>query len=241
MESAKKIINKFKFPKTLNISFNMNTVGSGLLYNKALLYLIFAISFGNFILEMITGDMYFVIIYILIGLLTSFFNKNMMVVLLMATIFANILKYGQSSVEGFEDADPQIFDDINDTDNSDLDNAVAVDMKGHNDHKHRDNEKKETDKRDKDEDEDKEEDKDEEEDNEDDDSDDESKKKSKKTKGKDGFSDRELQNMTYKESEKMLENQKLLLKNMKEFKPFFDTIKGLAGNFSTKTVKPSNE
>jgi hypothetical protein len=34
------------------------------------------------------------------------------------------------------------------------------------------------------------------------------------------------------ESEKLLENQRLLLKNMKEFKPFFETLQGLAGNFS---------
>jgi hypothetical protein len=178
------------------IDFNMK--GSELLHNKALLYFIFAISFGNFMIELINGDAYFVVIYILIGVLTTFFSKNMIVILAVATIFANILKYGKGSVEGFEEGNKDDDDD----------------------------DKKDNDKKD---------------DDDDDDDDDDKKGKenmdnstdssNNSTTTIDNFSDRELDNMNYKESEKMLENQRLLLENMKEFKPFIDTIQSIAKNF----------
>ena len=205
----------------------MNTIGSGLLYNKALLYLVFAISFGNFVLEMIAGDIYFITVYLIIGFLTSFFNKNMMVVLLMATIFANILTYGQGSVEGFEE-------DINNThqadsvkdggSNHDIGDAIAIDIgsskksKKHSHHKNSDADA-------------------------DSDSDSESvnesengdKKKKKKKVKEEPYTDRDIDSMNYKDSKKLLENQKLLMKNMKDFKPFFDTLKGIAENFTEKS------
>ena len=53
MDSVKKIVNIIKFPKSLNISLNIE--GTGLLHNRAVLYLIFAISFGNFMLELLSA------------------------------------------------------------------------------------------------------------------------------------------------------------------------------------------
>jgi hypothetical protein len=150
------------------IDFNMD--GSGLLHNKAVLYFIFAISFGNFMIELVNGDSYFVVIYVLIGLLTTFFSKNMIVILAVSVIFANILKYGKASVEGFEEGE---------------ENQFPTDEE-HTDISNNDNEQ---------------------------------------------FSNKDLDNMTYNESEKMLENQKELINNMKELKPFMDTIQSLAKNF----------
>jgi len=239
MNSIRKVVNNIKFPKSLNISLNIE--GSGLLHNKAILYLIFAISFGNFMLELIGGDFYFVVVYLIIGFLTTFFNKNMIVVLLMATIFANILKYGKESTEGFEASDENILDE-HDHANHDIENAVPIDLSSKqldNTDKHPDDMKKsKKSKHNKSE----------------HDSDNESvsenesvsvsvskKDKSKKKQKKEPYTDRELDSMNYKESEKMLENQKLLLKNMKDFKPFFDTIKGIAGNFSQKKTEKSEE
>jgi len=165
--------------KQLNLSID----GSGFLYNKALLYFIFAISFGNFMLEMIAGDMYFIIVYLLVGFLTTFFNKNMIVVLLMSCIFANILKYGAQSVEGFEDEgfEEGLDSSMNDASKN---KVTAID--------------------------------------------------------RDTFTDRELDSMKYKESEKMIENQNLLLKNMKDFKPFLDTIQGITKSFSTSSSTSSS-
>jgi ABC-type Zn2+ transport system substrate-binding protein/surface adhesin len=182
------------------IDFNMK--GSGLLHNKALLYFIFAISFGNFMIELINGDSYFVVIYILIGVLTTFFSKNMIVILAVATIFANILKYGKGSVEGFEEG---IKDD--DDDDKKDDDKKDDDDDDNNDKKGKENMDNSTD------------------------------SSNNSTTTIDNFSDRELDNMHYKESEKMLENQKLLLQNMKEFKPFMDTIQNLAKSFVPPTVQ----
>jgi hypothetical protein len=38
--------------------------------------------------------------------------------------------------------------------------------------------------------------------------------------------------MDYEKTEKLLKNQNQILKNMKEYKPFLDTIQGLAKNIS---------
>lgn len=233
MNSIRKVVNNIKFPKSLNISLNID--GSGLLYNKSILYLIFIISFGNFMLELIGGDFYFVVVYLIIGFLTTFFNKNMIVVLLMSTIFANILKYGNKSTEGFEASDENILDE-HDQANDDIDNALPIDIQnkilGSDDKKkskkHHKSHKKSDDKSDSES---------------DTESDDESvsEKSTKKKNKKEPYTDRELDSMKYKDSEKMLENQRLLLKNMKDFKPFFDTLKGIAGNFSDKKGEKAEE
>lgn len=205
MNSLKKVVNNIKFPKSLNISLKIE--GSGLLHNKAILYFIFAISFGNFMLELMTGDFYFVAVYILIGFLTSFFNKNMIVVLAMAAIFANILKYGAKSVEGLvnESHNDSNNDSHNDSHNEnhmgrneiDLDNAIPIDISHNKDSKKYSH-------------------------NESDISNNSNKKKSIKE---------SLEMSDYKESEKLLKNQELLLKNINDMKPFFDTIKGLTSSF----------
>jgi len=216
MNSIKKVVNNIKMPSLKQ--FNLSVDGSGFLYNKSLLYLIFAISFGNFMLEMISGDIYFVVVYLLIGFLTTFFNKNMIVVLLVSTIFANILKYGAHSVEGFEDSDENVLD--NHHDNDDLENAVPVNLKP--DKKRRHSSESDSDSESDDEEEEEEED---------------ASSVKKKSKKKEAYTDRELNNMKYTETVKMLDNQKLLLKNMKDFKPFIDTIQGIAKSFTKSPEK----
>ena len=114
----------------------------------------------------------------------------MIVVLLMSAIFANILKYGAQSVEGF--------DGEMDASSNDL----SEDMTESTD-------KKKTGK----------------------------KSSEDKENTKESYTDRDLDSMKYKESEKMLENQNLLLKNMKDFKPFLDTIQGFTKGFSKSNTE----
>ena len=105
-----------KMLKNNKMNFNKN-----ILHNKYLLYAIFFISVGNFFIELMKGNMYFVAVYILIGLLTSFFNKNMIVVLSLAAIFTNILNYGRATTyEGFDgdDSDDTEIEKILETDTS---------------------------------------------------------------------------------------------------------------------------
>jgi hypothetical protein len=80
---------------------------SGILHNRYLLYVVFIIALADFLYLGSIRDMTSVFVFVLIGLLVSFFNKNMIVVLSSATVVANVLKYGGINqrlvVEGFEE------------------------------------------------------------------------------------------------------------------------------------------
>ena len=84
---------------------------SGILHNRYLLYAVFMIALVDFLYLGSIRDMTSVFVFVLIGLLVSFFNKNMIIVLSSAMIVANVLKYGGINqrlvVEGFEDDEEQ--------------------------------------------------------------------------------------------------------------------------------------
>ena len=79
------------------------TTSNGMLHNKILLYVVFIFSLLNLFVLANTGNYIYVAIFMLIGFLTSFFSKNMLVILLLSVILTNILKYGSSLNEGFEE------------------------------------------------------------------------------------------------------------------------------------------
>jgi ABC-type antimicrobial peptide transport system permease subunit len=95
----------------LKLKYNFNPI----LHNRVILYSFFAIALFDLIYFLNTNDMYSFSLLILIGLLTSFFNKNMIVILFVAIVFTHILKYGKGSYsEGLDNMDS---DDVNkDTD-----------------------------------------------------------------------------------------------------------------------------
>ena len=79
-------------------------VGTGLLYNKWVLYGVFIVSLLNLLVWLVMGDIMNAIVFILIGFLTSFFSKNMVVILVFALVVSNVLKFGLSiGQEGFEE------------------------------------------------------------------------------------------------------------------------------------------
>lgn len=79
---------------------------NAILHNKYVLYLIFIISLGNLLTLVYTYDYYSASIFVLIGFLTSFFSKNMIVILFIAIAFTNIIKYGaKAGVEGMTSDD----------------------------------------------------------------------------------------------------------------------------------------
>ena len=94
-------VNKMQSKLSKNVS-NITT-SNGMLHNKILLYVVFIFSLLNLFVLANTGDYIHVAIFILIGFLTSFFSKNMLVILLLSVILTNILKYGSSLNEGFEE------------------------------------------------------------------------------------------------------------------------------------------
>jgi hypothetical protein len=93
------IVGKMKLPKIIN---NISTT-NGILHNKILLYAVFIFSLLNLFVFVNTGNYNHVAIFILIGFITSFFSKNMLVILLLSLILTNILKYGSTLNEGFEE------------------------------------------------------------------------------------------------------------------------------------------
>lgn len=77
-----------------------------IIHNRYILYFIFFISLADLFYLSVERDFISIAIFILIGVLTSFFDKNMLVILFIALTLTNILKYGKAiRHEGFEDAD----------------------------------------------------------------------------------------------------------------------------------------
>jgi hypothetical protein len=92
-----------KIQNKLSKSVSGITTSNGILHNKVLLYVVFVFSLLNLFLFANTGNYFSIVVFLLIGFLTSFFSKNMLVILLLSLILTNILKYGSSLSEGFEE------------------------------------------------------------------------------------------------------------------------------------------
>jgi hypothetical protein len=75
-----------------------------LLSNRGILYIIFVLAIGNLFYLGTSNDIWTIAIFVLTGFLTSFFSKNMVVILCIALVVSSIIKYGiqTSSSEGFE-------------------------------------------------------------------------------------------------------------------------------------------
>lgn len=78
--------------------------------NKYLLYFILFLSICDLLLFAYLGEIIHVIIYILVGVITSFFTKNMLIVLSVAMVITNLVRYGVNInvKEGFEQNDEDI-------------------------------------------------------------------------------------------------------------------------------------
>jgi len=79
------------------------------LHNVYVLYFIFIIALGNFYYLMASNSWFYMTLFVLIGFLTSFFSKNMVVILCITVAFTNVLKTAITGTrEGFEteDEDP---------------------------------------------------------------------------------------------------------------------------------------
>jgi hypothetical protein len=85
----------------------MNIPANVFLNNVYVLYAIFLIAVGNLFYLLLENNIVFVMIFMIIGFLTSFFNKNMIVILTTTLVFTNILKYGIGirHTEGLENDD----------------------------------------------------------------------------------------------------------------------------------------
>lgn len=94
------IKNNFAQIKKQLFSSNNNAI----IHNKYILYIILFIALVDLHYLTVSGDFVSISIFILIGFLTTFFSKNMLVILFIAVTVTNILKYGSKiRQEGFEE------------------------------------------------------------------------------------------------------------------------------------------
>jgi hypothetical protein len=86
--------------------FNKLTNVSGLLESKTVLYFLVIISIINMVTYASTNEPTYAGYMLLIGFLTSFFSKNMIVIMFVAIAFTNIIRFGMISStqyrEGFD-------------------------------------------------------------------------------------------------------------------------------------------
>ena len=69
--------------------------------NQYILYLVVFLSVTNMIGYLVTGNLNALIYFLIIGIVTSIFSKNMTIILLAALVLSNIIMAGQMSSEGF--------------------------------------------------------------------------------------------------------------------------------------------
>ena len=94
----------FKLPnfgKLLKMKYNFNPV----LQNQVVLYLFLFMTLTQVVLFVSNNDTTGIVLMCIIGFLTTFFSKNMIVILCVALTMTNLVKRGMKQVgyEGFED------------------------------------------------------------------------------------------------------------------------------------------
>jgi len=98
MNSVKNFLNK-SIPKSSNKIMSMNSI----LYNRFVLYIFVFMAIINFMFFASTNDIRSLVTLLIVGFLTSFFSKNMIVILFISLVFTHILKYGTNISEGMTD------------------------------------------------------------------------------------------------------------------------------------------
>ena len=88
--------------KSLFHKKDLAQMSKALLHNRFVLYFIFILAIGNIFHFTFSYDLTSVGVFIAAGLLTSFFSKNMIVILVIAMVVANIFRYGNRDAEGFK-------------------------------------------------------------------------------------------------------------------------------------------
>lgn len=93
----------------------VKSVDQFILYNKYFLWVVLAFSLLNLLYMVVGRDYVSVIAFVLVGFLTSFFSKNMVVILLVAIVASNVIRFGARSLsegmEGKEEEEEENFED----------------------------------------------------------------------------------------------------------------------------------
>merc|ERR1711916_199433 len=90
-------VNKFSLTNILKkAQLNFKSSNQGLLGNKYLLYFILFIVISDLFIFATAGEILYIIIFIIVAFITKCFSKNMIVILTIAMVVTNIIKYGTS-------------------------------------------------------------------------------------------------------------------------------------------------
>jgi phosphoglycerol transferase MdoB-like AlkP superfamily enzyme len=117
---------KFDFlNKIMKYKYNFSPI----LYNRFVLYFICLIAIIDVVYLTTTGDVQSLVVFVLVGLLISFFSKNMIVILVIAMCVAQLLKFGTSNrIEGLENStDADAGDDVSAGADADADATADAD------------------------------------------------------------------------------------------------------------------
>merc|ERR1711916_303575 len=136
-------VNKFSLTNILKkAQLNFKSSNQGLLGNKYLLYFILFIVISDLFIFATAGEILYIIIFIIVAFITKCFSKNMIVILTIAMVVTNIIKYGTSirNKESFmtTSSKKKYFDSFSDEEKEDL-AAVNKDEES-NDEDNEDNE-----------------------------------------------------------------------------------------------------
>jgi flagellar biosynthesis GTPase FlhF len=190
-----------------------------ILHNRYVLYLIFIIALVDLLTLVYNYDYYFASIFVLLGFLTSFFSKNMIVILFIAIAFTNILKYGsKSTIEGMSSKDDSDESHEDNTQNNELKEKKTEeegDTKGKEKKKEKEKEKKKEKKE-------------------------ESSFSVETNEGSNKEKFEQDKNIVYtseeekeiEKTEKMILSQEKILKSMNKYKPLLDTLQGITKNMA---------
>jgi low affinity Fe/Cu permease len=95
---------QFMFENLFNRVTRMIPSASGkILYNKWILYFIFVVGIYDVVHFYQRGNIMAVAIFFIVGFLTSFFSKNMIVVIVSAIAVSHIVAYGNKMTEGLDE------------------------------------------------------------------------------------------------------------------------------------------
>ena len=92
---------KRSFSNLVNKSKDLSQISHKLLHNQIVLYVVFFIAVANLFHFVYSNDLMPVGIFIATGILTSFFSKNMVVIMILSMVVANIYRVGYGKKEGF--------------------------------------------------------------------------------------------------------------------------------------------
>ena len=99
---------QFMLEKIFNSVARLVPSASGkILYNKWVLYFIFIVGIYDVVHFYQRGNILAVAIFFIVGFLTSFFSKNMIVVIVSAIAVSHIVVYGNKMSQGFEEEEEE--------------------------------------------------------------------------------------------------------------------------------------